>query len=111
LKQLERITFHYVGLDGKLKELKIPVTSLSQAETILAEGERVDGSSLYKGLVDMGLSDLYVVPVYNQPSSILLMKAAWILLAVIWTVRVNRLFLRLIISWPEPTVCSGKIQA
>jgi glutamine synthetase len=46
LKQLERITFHYVGLDGKLKELKIPVTSLSQAETILAEGERVDGFSL-----------------------------------------------------------------
>jgi len=66
LKQLERITFHYVGLDGKLKELKIPVTSLSQAETILAEGERVDGSSLYKGLVDMGLSDLYVVPVYKS---------------------------------------------
>lgn len=66
LKQLERITFHYVGLDGKLKELKIPVTSFSQAETILAEGERVDGSSLYKGLVDMGLSDLYVVPVYKS---------------------------------------------
>ncbi|MDD8019738.1 MAG: glutamine synthetase family protein [Acidobacteriota bacterium] len=66
IKQLERITFHYVGLDGKLKELKVPVASLSQAETILAEGERVDGSSLYKGLVDMGLSDLYVLPVYKS---------------------------------------------
>ncbi|MBC7361036.1 MAG: glutamine synthetase [Candidatus Aminicenantes bacterium] len=65
LKQLEKITFHYIALDGKLKELKIPVANAGQAETILAEGERVDGSSLYKGLVDMGLSDLYVVPVYR----------------------------------------------
>lgn len=65
-RKLEKITFHYVGLDGKLKELKIPVVNPLQAETILAEGERVDGSSLYKGLVDMGLSDLYVVPVYRS---------------------------------------------
>ena len=65
-RELEKITFHYVGLDGKLKELKIPVANDFQAETILAEGERVDGSSLYKGLVDAGLSDLYVVPVYSS---------------------------------------------
>jgi len=65
LKQLEKITFHYIGLDGKLKELKIPVAESGQVEAILAEGERVDGSSLYKGLVDMGVSDLYVVPVYR----------------------------------------------
>ncbi|MBC7363475.1 MAG: glutamine synthetase [Candidatus Aminicenantes bacterium] len=66
LKQLEMITFHYVGLDGQIKDLKIPVTSRQQAESILAEGERVDGSSLYKGLVDAGLSDLYVIPVYRS---------------------------------------------
>jgi glutamine synthetase len=65
LKQLEKITFHYIALDGKLKELKIPIAEPGQVEAILAEGERVDGSSLYKGLVDMGLSDLYVVPVYR----------------------------------------------
>lgn len=65
-KKLEKITFHYIGLDGKLKELKIPVVSSAQAEIILAQGERVDGSSLYKGLVDAGLSDLYVVPVYRS---------------------------------------------
>jgi glutamine synthetase len=65
-KKLEKITFHYFGLDGKLKEMKIPVASALQAETILAGGERVDGSSLYKGLVDAGLSDLYVVPVYRS---------------------------------------------
>ena len=62
---IERITFHYTGLDGKLKELKIPVVDRGQAELVLAEGERVDGSSLFKGLVDIGLSDLYVAPVYR----------------------------------------------
>jgi glutamine synthetase len=64
-KRLERITFHYTALDGKLKELKIPVATARQAELILAEGERVDGSSLFKGMVDAALSDLYVVPVYR----------------------------------------------
>ncbi|NUM79756.1 glutamine synthetase [bacterium] len=64
-KHIERITFHYTALDGKLKELKLPITSRAHAERILAEGERVDGSSLFKGMVDAGLSDLYVVPVYK----------------------------------------------
>lgn len=64
-KQLERITLHYTGLDGKFKELKIPLANRTQAEYVLADGERVDGSSLFKGLVDVGLSDLYVVPVYK----------------------------------------------
>jgi len=62
---IERITFHYAGLDGKLKELWIPVANRFQAEIVLAEGERVDGSSLFKGMVDTSLSDLYVVPVYR----------------------------------------------
>jgi glutamine synthetase len=64
-QKIERITFHYTALDGKLKELKIPAAGRSQVETILAEGERVDGSSLFKGMVDMALSDLYVVPQYR----------------------------------------------
>jgi len=64
-KQIERITFHFTALDGKLKELKFPVPSLGRAECILAEGERVDGSSLFRGLVDTALSDLYVVPEYK----------------------------------------------
>jgi glutamine synthetase len=62
---IERITFHYTALDGKLKELKIPIADRYQAERILAEGERVDGSSLFKGMVDAAVSDLYVVPVYK----------------------------------------------
>lgn len=65
-KQIERLTFHYTALDGKLKEMKIPVISRNQVDEILAMGERVDGSSLFKGMVDMGLSDLYIVPHYRS---------------------------------------------
>jgi len=64
-KQIERITFHYTALDGKLKELRLPFSSRSEAESILAEGERVDGSSLFKGMLDVSISDLYVVPEYK----------------------------------------------
>lgn len=64
-QNIERVTFHYTAIDGKLKELQIPVANRQQAEHILADGERVDGSSLFAGLVDVSLSDLYVVPVYR----------------------------------------------
>ena len=65
-RRLRRITFHYTGLDGKLKELKMPVLDHAQADRILARGERVDGSSLFSGLVGAGLSDLYVLPLYRS---------------------------------------------
>jgi len=61
-KRLERVTFHYTALDGKLKELRIPALDPGQIERILAEGERADGSSLFKGMVDTAVSDLYIVP-------------------------------------------------
>jgi glutamine synthetase len=64
-KQIERITFHFTALDGKLKELKLPISSRLRVERILSEGERVDGSSLFKGMVDQAISDLYVVPEYK----------------------------------------------
>lgn len=63
---IDKLTFHYTALDGKLKELKIPLADRSRAEHVLADGERVDGSSLFKGMVDPSLSDLYVVPVYKS---------------------------------------------
>ncbi|KAA3617706.1 MAG: glutamine synthetase [Calditrichaeota bacterium] len=63
--EINKITFHYVGIDSKLKELKIPINDLKHAERVLAEGERVDGSSLFKGLIDASVSDLYVVPLYK----------------------------------------------
>ncbi len=65
-KNIEKITFHYTALDGKFKELKIPVTNRLQSERILADGERVDGSSLFRGMIDTSLSDLYVVPLYRS---------------------------------------------
>jgi len=65
-KNIERITFHYTALDGKLKELKIPIPARINAEIVLTEGERADGSSLFKGLIDTGLSDLYIVPVFKS---------------------------------------------
>jgi len=36
-KQIERIAFHYTGLDGQLKELRLPVVDRKQAELILGE--------------------------------------------------------------------------
>ncbi len=65
-KGIERITFHYMAIDGKLKELTIPASDRYHLEAALAEGERVDGSSLFKGMVDMALSDLYVVPQFRS---------------------------------------------
>ena len=64
--EIRTLTFHYTGWDGKLKELRLPFANLNQAERLLAEGERVDGSSLFKGLVEAGGSDLYVIPVYRS---------------------------------------------
>ncbi len=64
-KGIERFTFHYTALDGQLKEMRLPFGDLRQAERILASGERVDGSSLLRGLVDAAVSDLYVVPSYS----------------------------------------------
>lgn len=64
--EIRTLTFHYTGWDGKLKELLLPINSIHQADQLLAQGERVDGSSLFKGLVDAGGSDLYVVPVYRS---------------------------------------------
>ncbi len=62
---IKRISFHYTALDGRLKQLIIPVNSMDYAERVLAAGERVDGSSLFKKLVPAGGSDLYVVPDYS----------------------------------------------
>ena len=64
-QQIERLTFHYTAVDGKIKELRIPLANRRQAEIILAEGERLDGSSLFKGIIDQSNSDLYVVPDYK----------------------------------------------
>ena len=59
------LNLRYASLDGKLRELRVPVRSRRQLTRILAGGERVDGSSLFPGLFPSHASDLYVVPVYR----------------------------------------------
>jgi glutamine synthetase len=59
------INFRYHALDGKLKELRLPVNNQSYLERLLTAGERVDGSSLFPGIFRSEESDLYVVPVYR----------------------------------------------
>ena len=63
---LERITFRYTDLDGRMHELKLPLRDQHHCERILANGERLDGSSIFKGVIDPGFSDLYVVPEYTS---------------------------------------------
>lgn len=62
--KLKRISFRYLALDGRLKQLIIPVERLSrkELEKILIEGQRVDGSSLYPGIINAYDSDIYVIP-------------------------------------------------
>jgi len=59
--EIEQVNFHYVGGDSKLKTLNFVITSREYLESILATGERVDGSSLFS-FVDASTSDLYVIP-------------------------------------------------
>lgn len=59
------VNFRYPALDGKLKELRLPVNDSVYLERILTAGERVDGSSLFPKLFEACESDLYVIPVYR----------------------------------------------
>jgi glutamine synthetase len=62
--EIQFIQFRHVGGDGRLKTLSFVVESERQLDRLLAEGERVDGSSLLP-YVDTASSDLYVVPRYR----------------------------------------------
>lgn len=70
-KRIELISYLYPALEGNLKELRIPLASWHQAEQILAEGENVDGSSPFEGIMDVALSDLYVVSPHKKPAETL----------------------------------------
>ncbi len=59
------VNLRYPSLDGKLRELRLPVGGRKALDRLLAAGERVDGSSLFPGIFDAGGSDLYAVPVYR----------------------------------------------
>jgi glutamine synthetase len=61
---IEMLNFRYVAEDGKLKTLNFAISGKEYLETILTQGERVDGSSLFS-FVEAGSSDLYVIPRYR----------------------------------------------
>ena len=48
------IDFMYPAEDGRVKTLNFTVNSLEYAETVLTEGERVDGSSLFPSFIEAG---------------------------------------------------------
>ena len=64
-KDIRMVDFMYPAEDGRVKTLNFTVNSLAYAETILSEGERVDGSSLFPSFIEAGNSDLYVIPRYR----------------------------------------------
>jgi len=61
---IKMVNFRYVAEDGKLKILNFILNGKKHLESILASGERVDGSSLFS-YIGAGSSDLYVIPRYK----------------------------------------------
>ncbi len=64
-KGIRMIDFMYPAEDGRVKTLNFVLHSLAYTETILSDGERVDGSSLFPSFIEAGNSDLYVIPRYR----------------------------------------------
>ncbi|MBR6010805.1 MAG: glutamine synthetase [Methanomicrobium sp.] len=63
-KEIQMVNFRYVAADGRLKTLNFVLSSKEYLDTILSDGERVDGSSLFP-FIEAGSSDLYVIPRYS----------------------------------------------
>lgn len=61
---IEMVNFMYAAGDGRLKTLNFVINDCDYLATILSQGERVDGSSLFS-YIDPANSDLYVVPRYS----------------------------------------------
>jgi len=61
---IEMINFMYPSADGRLKTLNFVINDESYLDSILSQGERVDGSSLFDH-IEPGNSDLYVMPKFH----------------------------------------------
>ncbi|MCH5347187.1 MAG: glutamine synthetase beta-grasp domain-containing protein, partial [Muribaculaceae bacterium] len=61
---ISMVNFMYPAADGRLKTLNFVVNSPEYLDSILTNGERVDGSSLFP-FIEAGNSDLYVVPRFS----------------------------------------------
>lgn len=62
---IDTIYFQYIDLEGEIRELVIPINSIKYARRILASGERIDGSSVFKQIIPTDGSDLYIIPNYS----------------------------------------------
>ncbi len=60
---IRQVNFLYPGGDGRVKTLNFVLSDLDYLRTILTNGERVDGSSLFS-FIEAASSDLYVLPRY-----------------------------------------------
>lgn len=58
---IRMVNFMYPAADGRLKTLNFAIHDEKYLISILSEGERVDGSSLFP-FIEAGNSDLYVIP-------------------------------------------------
>lgn len=61
-KGIRMIDFMYPAEDGRIKTLNFMINNYAYLETILTDGERVDGSSLFPSFIEAENSDLYVIP-------------------------------------------------
>jgi len=61
---IKMVNFRYIGGDGRLKTLNFVINSKEHLDSILSNGERVDGSSLFP-YIDASSSDLYVIPKFR----------------------------------------------
>ena len=65
-QDIHAVNFRYTGGDGHLKELNFIIQDLDYLDEVLSSGERVDGSSLFPGVMEAGSSDLYVIPQFSS---------------------------------------------
>lgn len=59
---IKMVDLMYPAEDGRVKTLNFVINNREHLESVLTDGERVDGSSLFPSFVDAENSDLYVVP-------------------------------------------------
>ena len=51
---IHELNFRYTAADGRLKELNFVIQDAEYLDEVLSSGERVDGSSLFPGLMEAG---------------------------------------------------------
>lgn len=66
--EIKILNLCYVGSDGRLKTLSFSTLDVHHLDSVLSNGERIDGSSVFPG-VSTKSGDLFVVPRYSTAFS------------------------------------------